>query len=75
MHAESGRGLGFASTDEEGRYEFTSMAAGDYRLSAGKAGYLVMEYGQRRAFERGTPLTLADGAVLERSTSRCRRAA
>src|SRR4029450_2424023 len=41
-HAESGRNLGFASTDEEGRYEFTKLAAGDYRLSAGKVGYLVM---------------------------------
>ena len=64
--AESGRSLGFASTDEEGRYEFTRLGAGDYRLSAGKVGYLVMEYGQRRAFERGTPLTIADGAVLEK---------
>jgi hypothetical protein len=64
--AESGRSLGFASADEEGRYEFTRLAAGDYRLSAGKVGYLVMEYGQRRAFERGTPLTIADGAVLEK---------
>jgi Carboxypeptidase regulatory-like domain len=64
--AESGRSLGFASTDEEGRYEFTHLAGGDYRLSAGKFGYLVMEYGQRRAFERGTLLALADAAVLEK---------
>ena len=64
--AESGRSLGFASTDEEGRYEFIRLAAGDYRLSAGKVGYLVMEYGQRRAFERGTPLTIANAAVLEK---------
>jgi protocatechuate 3,4-dioxygenase beta subunit len=64
--AESGRSLGFASTDEEGRYEFTRLAAGEYRLTAGKTGYLVMEYGQRRAFERGTPLTIADAAVLEK---------
>src|SRR5262245_15964854 len=42
VNAESGRSLGFASTDEEGRFEFTQLAAGDYRLSAGKAGYLVM---------------------------------
>jgi hypothetical protein len=61
--AESGRELGFASTDEDGRYEFTRLAEGDYRLSASKVGYLVMEYGQRRAFERGTPVTIASAAA------------
>ena len=35
-------------------------------MTAGKTGYLVMEYGQQRAFERGTPLTLADGETLEK---------
>lgn len=66
VQADSGRSLGFAATDDEGRYEFTTLAPGDYRLSAGKAGYLVMEHGQRRAFERGTPVTLADAAVLDK---------
>ena len=63
---ESGRSIGFATTDEEGRYEFTFLAPESYRVTAGKTGYLVTEYGQRRAFERGTPLTLADAATLER---------
>jgi protocatechuate 3,4-dioxygenase beta subunit len=66
VRADSGRSLGFVSTDEGGRYEFASLAAEDYRVTAGKSGYLVTEYGQRRAFERGTPITLADGGTLEK---------
>jgi hypothetical protein len=31
--------------DLQGRYEFTEVPAGDYRLSAGKPGYLALEYG------------------------------
>src|SRR5687767_10413795 len=64
IEMESGRGVGFAATDEEGRYEFSSLAAGSYRLTAGKSGYLVMEYGQRRAFERGIPITVRDAEAV-----------
>ena len=43
-----------ATADLDGRYEFTEVRAGDYRISAGKPGYVALEYGQQRAFEHGT---------------------
>jgi hypothetical protein len=64
VETDSGRGVGFAATDEDGRYEFSSLAAGSYRVTAGKPGYLVMEYGQQRAFERGTLVTVRDAEVV-----------
>ncbi|HEV3058417.1 MAG TPA: carboxypeptidase-like regulatory domain-containing protein [Vicinamibacterales bacterium] len=54
------------SADLQGRYEFTAVPAGDYRLSAGKPGYLALEYGQQRAFEQGTVLTVRNGETLEK---------
>jgi protocatechuate 3,4-dioxygenase beta subunit len=54
------------AADDEGKYEFTDLPADSYRLSAGKPGYLVLEYGQQRAFERGKLITLGDGETLEK---------
>ena len=36
VQVESGRSVGFVSTDDDGRYEFTRVAGGDYRVSAGQ---------------------------------------
>jgi protocatechuate 3,4-dioxygenase beta subunit len=55
-----------ATADLDGRYEFTEVRAGDYRVSAGKPGYVALEYGQRRAFEHGTILTVRAGETVER---------
>jgi hypothetical protein len=55
-----------ASTDSDGRYEFLSLAAGGYRLSVGKAGYVTLEYGQARPFESGKTLDIAKGQTLEK---------
>lgn len=54
------------ASDDDGRYEFTDLPADSYRLSAGKAGYLVLEYGQQRAFEHGNLILLGDGETLEK---------
>jgi hypothetical protein len=54
-----------ASTDEEGAWEIKDLPAGRYNLSASKGGYVQLNYGQRRPFERGRPLELADGQTLE----------
>jgi hypothetical protein len=54
------------AADDQGKYEFTDLPADSYRLSAGKPGYLVLEYGQQRAFERGKLITLGDGETLEK---------
>jgi hypothetical protein len=52
-------------TDAEGRYELTHLAAGRYQLKATRGGYVEVAYGQRRPFERGRPLELGEGAVLQ----------
>lgn len=54
-----------ASTDEEGRWEIKDLPAGRYNLTASKGGYVQLNYGQRRPFERGRPLELADGQTLD----------
>jgi protocatechuate 3,4-dioxygenase beta subunit len=52
-------------TDAQGRYELTQLPAGTYLLKAARGGYVEMGYGQRRPFERGRPIEVAEGAVLE----------
>lgn len=54
-----------ATTDAEGRFEFKKLAAGRYNLNASKGSYVSLDYGQRRPFERGRPVDLANGQVLE----------
>src|SRR3954471_4364708 len=56
-----------AMTDAEGRYEFRELPGGRFSLSANKAGYVSMQYGQTRPFEQGKPLELADAQVLDRA--------
>jgi hypothetical protein len=46
------------TTDSEGRYEFSDLPAGTFTVSAGKPGFLTLQYGQRRPFETGRRLTL-----------------
>jgi uncharacterized protein (DUF2141 family) len=44
--------------DLDGRYEFTGLRPGQYRLFASKAGYVGLELGQRRPREPGRAITL-----------------
>ena len=55
-----------AATDNDGRYEFTDLAAARYRLQISKAGYVTLEYGQARPFESGKLLDLVEGQSLEK---------
>jgi hypothetical protein len=55
-----------ATADLQGRYEFTELPAGRYTLIASKTSYVTLQYGQRRAFESGKPIELADAATLEK---------
>ena len=48
-------------TDAQGRYEFVDLPAGKFSLNASKAGYVGLQYGQRRPYEAGTPIALAEG--------------
>lgn len=52
-------------TDAQGRYELPQLPAGTYHLKATRGGYVEMGYGQRRPFERGRPVEVAEGAVLD----------
>ncbi len=55
-----------ATTDNDGRYELAELPAGQYRLMITKAGFVTLEFGQARPFERGKPLDLADGQALDK---------
>jgi protocatechuate 3,4-dioxygenase beta subunit len=52
-------------TDADGRYALTELPAGRFQLKASRGGYVEVSYGQRRPFERGRPIELAEGEVLE----------
>lgn len=49
------------AADENGNYEFTELPADTYHLTAGRPGYIVLEYGQKRAFEPGDAIELGEG--------------
>ena len=53
-------------TDEGGRFEFVALPAGAYRVLARKAGYVALQFGERRPSEGGTAISLAAGDVRER---------
>lgn len=53
------------TTDTQGRYEFADLPAGRYTVSASKGGYVTLQYGQRRPFEPGRPVNVADGQTID----------
>src|SRR5574339_384396 len=56
-----------AMTDAEGRYEFRDLPAGRFTLSATKAGYVTVQYGQTRPFESGKPIDLSEGQLMDKA--------
>jgi protocatechuate 3,4-dioxygenase beta subunit len=55
-----------ATTDAQGRWELRDLPAGRYTINASKAGFVSLQYGQRRPLESGTPLDLAEGQVVDK---------
>ena len=54
------------TSDSQGMFEFRDLPAGRWELTASKAGFVSMRFGQRRPFEAGRPIELADGQIVER---------
>ena len=52
------------TTDDQGRFRLTDLAAGAYSVSASKSGFVIAIYGQRRPLQPGTPVQLADGQEI-----------
>jgi hypothetical protein len=56
-----------AMTDAQGRFEFRDLPAGRFNVSVSKSGFVTMQFGQKRPFEPGTPIELADAQVMEKA--------
>ena len=54
------------STDAEGRWELRDLPAGRISLTANKGGYVQLQYGQRRPFEQGKQIDLANGQSMDK---------
>src|SRR5262245_56576822 len=52
------------TTDGDGRYELVELPAGVYQMTVTRAGYVTMQYGQRRPFERGASIAVRDGETV-----------
>lgn len=56
-----------ASTDAQGRFELRDLPAGRWDLTASKAGFVTLRFGQRRPFESGRPLELGEGETMAKA--------
>jgi hypothetical protein len=54
------------NTDADGRFELTELPAGRYNIFVSRNGYVPLQFAQRRPFETGRPLDLADGQDAEK---------
>jgi hypothetical protein len=52
-------------TDDTGGFALDNIPAGRYTLTASKSGFLTLSYGQRRPFQSGSVLSVADGAEIK----------
>jgi len=59
---------GVATTDDQGRFEIRELLGGRYSISASKAGFVTLGYGQRRPNQGGTQVELTPGQVVEKLT-------
>jgi Carboxypeptidase regulatory-like domain len=54
------------STDADGRWVLKGLPAGSYMVSISKGGFVDISYGQKRPFEAGKRLELADGQTIDK---------
>ena len=60
------RGRFTATTDERGSYEIAELPEGRYTVTASKAGFVTLSYGQRRPRQPSIPVQLQQGEELRR---------
>jgi hypothetical protein len=60
-----GRSSRLATTNAEGRYELRDLAAGEYRVTVSRTGFVSLQFGQRRPFEAASTIRLAEGGRAE----------
>ena len=65
--AAGARGNRIVTTDEQGRFELRDLSAGRWNITASKAGFVTMSFGQRRPFEAGRPIEVTDDQIMERA--------
>lgn len=54
------------TTDAEGNYEFAELPAGRYNIFVIRSGFVSLQFGQRRPFESGRPLDVANAQIVEK---------
>jgi hypothetical protein len=54
-----------AVTDTRGTFEVTDVPPGTYSVTAARAGYITIQYGQRRPREAGRTIAIASGQTIE----------
>jgi hypothetical protein len=54
------------STNSQGAFELRDVAPGSYFVSASRAGYLELQYGQRRPRERGVSVDVRGADTIQR---------
>ncbi len=64
--AANSRDRRLVATDEQGAFELRDLSGGRWDVTASKAGFVTMSFGQRRPFEEGRPIEVADAEVMER---------
>jgi protocatechuate 3,4-dioxygenase beta subunit len=64
--AAGSRSNRLVTTDEQGVFELRDLPGGRWNVTASKAGFVTMSFGQRRPFEAGRPIEIADAQIMER---------
>lgn len=64
--AADNRDSRLVTTDEQGAFELRDLPGGRWDVTASKAGFVTMSFSQRRPFEAGRPIEIADTQIMER---------
>ena len=59
--SNDGRYSRLVTSNGDGRFELRDLPAGEYKLMVSRAGFISLQYGQRRPFEASKTITLAEG--------------